>query len=72
MSLTCHFIDDDWNLYKRILNFCQVENHRGETIGRKIEMCLREWGVDGIFTLTMDNASSNGATIKFLQIVTKD
>ena len=72
MSLTCHFIDDDWNLHKRILNFCQVKDHRGETIGRKIEMCLCEWGVDGIFTLTVDNASSNGATIKFLQIVTKD
>ncbi|KAL4627343.1 hypothetical protein ACB092_05G159200 [Castanea dentata] len=72
MSLTCHFIDDDWNLHKRILNFCQVEDHRGETIGRKIEMCLREWGVDGIFTLTVDNASSNGTTIKFLQTVTKD
>ncbi|KAL4652108.1 hypothetical protein ACB092_01G209400 [Castanea dentata] len=72
MSLTCHFIDDDWNLHKRILNFCQVEDHRGETIGRKIEMCLREWGVDGIFALTVDNASSNGTTIKFLQTVTKD
>ena len=57
MSLTCHFIDDYWNLHKRILNFCQVEDHRGETIGRKIEMCLCEWGVDGIFTLTVDNAS---------------
>ena len=55
MSLTGHFIDDDddWNLHKRILNFCQVEDHRGETIGRKIEMCLREWDVDGIFTLTV-------------------
>ncbi|KAL4607447.1 hypothetical protein ACB092_09G175100 [Castanea dentata] len=72
MSLTCHFIDDDWNLHKRILNFCQVEDHRGETIGRKIEMCLREWGVDGIFTLTVDNVSSNGTTIKFLQTITKD
>ena len=72
MSLTCHFIDEDWNLHKEILNFCQVEDHRGETIGRKIEMCLRELGVDGIFTLIVDNASSNGATIKFLQIVTKD
>ena len=36
MSLTVHFIDDDWKLYKRILNFCQVEDHKGETIGRKI------------------------------------
>ncbi|KAL0012638.1 hypothetical protein SO802_007746 [Lithocarpus litseifolius] len=35
-------------------------------------MCLRERGVDGIFTLTVDNVSSNGATIKFLQTVTKD
>ena len=42
MSLIGHFIDDDWNLHKRILNFCQVEDHMGETIGRKIEMCLRE------------------------------
>ncbi|XP_023918455.2 zinc finger BED domain-containing protein RICESLEEPER 2-like [Quercus suber] len=72
MSLTGHFIDDDWNLHKRILNFCQVEDHRGEIIGRKTEMCLHEWGVDGIFTLTVDNASSNGTTIKFLQTMTKD
>ena len=72
MSPTCHFIDDDWKLHKRILNFYQVEEHKGETISRKIEMCLREWGINGIFTLTVDNASSNRATIKFLQIVTKD
>ena len=72
MSLTGHFIDDDWKLYKRILNFCQGEDHKGETVGRKIEMCLCEWGINGIFTLTVDNASSNGVTIKFLENVTKD
>ncbi|XP_030958836.1 zinc finger BED domain-containing protein RICESLEEPER 2-like [Quercus lobata] len=72
MSLTGHFIDDDWKLHKRILNFCQVEDHKRETIGRKIELCLREWGISGIFTLTVDNASSNGGTIKFLENVTKD
>ena len=33
---------------------------------------MREWGINGIFTLTVDNASSNGATIKFLENVTKD
>ena len=72
MCLTCHFIDDVWKLHKRILNFCLVEDHKGETIGRKIEMSLCEWGIDGIFTLTIDNASSNLTTIKFLQRVTKD
>ena len=48
------------------------EDHKGETIGRKIEMSLREWGIDGIFTLIVDNASSNLTIIKFLQRVTKD
>ena len=72
MCLTCHFVDDAWKLHKKILNFCQVEDHKGETIGRKIEMSLRKWGIDGIFTLTMDNASSNLTTIKLLQRVTKD
>nr|XP_023872413.1 zinc finger BED domain-containing protein RICESLEEPER 2-like [Quercus suber] len=35
-------------------------------------MSLREWSIDGIFTLTVDNASSNLTTIKFLQRATKD
>ena len=59
-------------MHKRILNFCQVEDHKGETIGRKIDISLREWGIDGIFTLTVNNASSNLNTVKFLQRVTKD
>lgn len=72
MCLTTHFIDDNWRLQKRILNFCQVEEHKGETIGKKIESSLLEWNVDGIFTLTVDNASSNNLTIKFLKRKTVD
>lgn len=33
MVLTAHFIDDDWVLHKRILNFCVIPNHMG--IGRQ-------------------------------------
>ena len=40
MCLTAHFIDDNWTLHKKILNFCQVADHKGETIGRQIETCL--------------------------------
>ncbi|KAK9286449.1 hypothetical protein L1049_014846 [Liquidambar formosana] len=29
-----HFVDSDWKLHKRILNFCLVENHKGETLGK--------------------------------------
>ena len=71
MCLTCHFIDDAWKLHKRILNFCQIEDHKKENIGRKIETSLCEWGIDGIFTLTVNNDSLNLTTIKFLQRVMK-
>ncbi|KAA0040350.1 zinc finger BED domain-containing protein RICESLEEPER 4-like [Cucumis melo var. makuwa] len=39
----------------RILNFCQVANHKGDTIGRAIEKCLEGWGIDRLFTVTIDN-----------------
>ena len=72
MCLTAHFIDDDWKLQKRIINFCQVEDHKGDTLGKKIEMCLLEWNIDSIFTITVDNASSNNNIIKFLKRKTKN
>ncbi|XP_058189242.1 zinc finger BED domain-containing protein RICESLEEPER 2-like [Rhododendron vialii] len=72
MCLTAHFIDDDWKLQKRILNFCQIEDHKGVTIGKKIESLLLEWNIDGIFTLTVDNASSNATAIEYLKRKTMD
>ena len=42
MCLTAHFIDDDWNLHKRIINFCPIGGHFGELIGRAIEKRLIE------------------------------
>ena len=66
MSLTAHWIDNEWNLHKRILNFCQVSNHMSETIGYVIENCLLDWGIDKLLTVTVDNASSNSVTIYFI------
>lgn len=43
MCLTAHWIDHSWYLQRRVINFCLVEDHKGETIGRKIEECLLEW-----------------------------
>ncbi|TYK01651.1 zinc finger BED domain-containing protein RICESLEEPER 2-like isoform X3 [Cucumis melo var. makuwa] len=68
MVITAHFIDDDWNLHKIILNFCQVANHKGDTIGRAIEKCLEGWDIDRLFTVTVDNASSNDVAIAYLII----
>jgi len=52
---------------KKILNFCQVANHKGETIGKVIECCLLEWGIDKVFSITVDNASSNDGAISYIK-----
>ncbi|XP_028768435.1 zinc finger BED domain-containing protein RICESLEEPER 2-like [Neltuma alba] len=67
LCLTAHFIDNDWKLHKRILNFCMIENHRGETIGKTIERCLSDWGIQNVFTITMDNATSNDSALTYLK-----
>ncbi|XP_021767679.1 zinc finger BED domain-containing protein RICESLEEPER 2-like [Chenopodium quinoa] len=60
MCLTGHFIDTEWKLHKMILNFCPIYNHKGKAIAKGVEECLTSWGVDEkLFTITVDNASSN-------------
>ncbi len=60
MCLTAHFIDNEWKLQHRVLNFCVIDSHRGDEIAREIEDCLRPWGLcEKLFTVTVDNASSN-------------
>ncbi|GAB4833632.1 hypothetical protein Ancab_039952 [Ancistrocladus abbreviatus] len=67
ICLTAHFIDNDWKLQKRILNFCPISSHRGEAIGKIIEQCLLEWGIEKVMTITVDNASSNDVAISYLK-----
>ncbi|XP_070035283.1 zinc finger BED domain-containing protein RICESLEEPER 2-like [Nicotiana tomentosiformis] len=44
MVITAHWIDDDWNFKKKILNIFQTSDHKGETIAKGIEACLLDWG----------------------------
>lgn len=67
MCLTAHWVDDNWKLVKKILNFSQISNHKGETIGKLVYACLVKWGIDKIFTVTVDNASSNDGAIRYLK-----
>lgn len=59
MCLTTHWIDDGWKWERRILKFHQIHDCSGKTIGEEIELCLLEWGVDRILTLTLHDGSSN-------------
>ncbi|XP_061993955.1 zinc finger BED domain-containing protein RICESLEEPER 2-like [Rosa rugosa] len=66
MVLTAHFIDIDWKMHKRVINFCVIQNHQGATIGKLIESCLAQWGIEKVMCLTVDNASANKSALEWL------
>ncbi|KAH0645237.1 hypothetical protein KY284_033121 [Solanum tuberosum] len=53
----------DWVLHKRILNFCPITSHKGEHLAECISNCLLDWNLDNVFTVTVDNASSNDVAV---------
>nr|KJB80009.1 hypothetical protein B456_013G077200 [Gossypium raimondii] len=67
LCITAHFIDNDWKFNKKILNFFPISSHKGESIGMVIEKCLLNWGIGKLFTVTVDNASSNDVAIGYLR-----
>ena len=47
LCITAHFIDQDWRLEKRILNFCFMPPpHTGICLTEKIHALLIEWGIE--------------------------
>ena len=69
MVVTCHFVDFNWLFQKRILNFCNVPHpHSGVVIVGALKETFNDWGImRKVFTITVDNASANGAAIKILR-----
>ena len=67
LSLTAYFIDKDWHLQKRILNFYHSPPHTGVNLCEKIYSLFLDWGIEKkFFTMTLDNASSNARFINLL------
>ncbi|GAB2281627.1 hypothetical protein Dimus_039485 [Dionaea muscipula] len=67
MVVTCHFIDSDWKLHKRIINFIKITSHSGDDIGKMLEVCLHDLGIGKVFSIIVDNASSNNAAIDHMK-----
>nr|KAJ0187490.1 hypothetical protein LSAT_V11C900494050 [Lactuca sativa] len=65
--ITAHFIDDNWEMHKRIINFKELDSQRGEDIGKEVLKCIQGWGINNVMTCTVDNASSNDKAIEFLK-----
>lgn len=69
MVITGHWIDLDWKLQKRVLNFVNIPPpHRGVEIAALLFKCAVEWGIElKIHTISVDNASANDVAIRLLR-----
>jgi hypothetical protein len=65
--MTAHFVDNNWKLNKKILNFCKVPGHSGEVMAQTVWNCLSNWELNQVLTMTVDNASSNDVGISYLK-----
>lgn len=67
MVVTAHFIDAEWVLHKRILTFTHISNQKGDGIGKLIENCSIGWGIERLYTITVNNASANTTAISYVK-----
>ncbi|XP_075501882.1 uncharacterized protein LOC142539962 isoform X2 [Primulina tabacum] len=63
---TAHFIDSNWVLQKRIINFSYMPPpHSGIALCDKINSLFNLWGIQRkVFTITLDNAAANDVAQK--------
>jgi hypothetical protein len=60
-----HFFSEDFELHKKIIAFKKISfPHTSYVVQDNITSCLLGWGLDGGFTLTLDNASVNNRAMK--------
>lgn len=69
LCVTCHYIDDDWILHKKIVKFTLVESpHDGWTLFNAMLRTLQDWDIeDKLFAITLDNAAVNDNFVSTLQ-----
>ncbi|CAN4094386.1 unnamed protein product [Withania somnifera] len=69
ICLTAHYVDLNWVLQKRVLIFRHIPSPQsGVVLGHLLIDFLKEWGIEKkIFTLTLDNATSNNDVVDNLK-----
>ena len=61
ICLSAHYVNLDWKLTSKILAFCGMQPpHSGLELSKRVMDILNDWGIEKkIFSITLDNASSN-------------
>jgi len=67
ISVVAHYVSVDWELQKKVIGLRLIEvKHSGENIAERIACVIEEYGlIDKVFSITLDNASSNAKTEYF-------
>ncbi|KZV15909.1 hypothetical protein F511_14548 [Dorcoceras hygrometricum] len=65
MGIICHWIDNAWNIQKRLLAYrCFNDPHTAQNISHLMFLILEEYGLTSkIFSISFDNASANTCSI---------
>ncbi|KAG6396635.1 hypothetical protein SASPL_142790 [Salvia splendens] len=58
---------EDRILHKKIINFFKIDSYKGDDIGAAIVKSLTDWGLNHLFSCTLDNASQNDTAIDVVQ-----
>lgn len=70
MVLTAHFVDMDWKLQKRVLNFVHLPPPRkGANIADCILTCLREWEIEDKVSLSFNFLIVSQYFVLFLYLI---
>ncbi|XP_059663319.1 zinc finger BED domain-containing protein RICESLEEPER 1-like [Cornus florida] len=66
LCLTANYIDDAWQLKKKILNFIMVDpSHTEDMLSEVIMTCLMDWDIDRkLFSMTFDSCSTNDNIVR--------
>lgn len=67
MVIIVHLIDGDWKLHKRIIEFTTITGHKGKDTGKILEVCLNGWGIDKLFSITIDNVTFNDRIVEYMK-----
>lgn len=70
MSLSTHWVNDDWKICKRIINFCPIGSHKGVAIGKLVEALLKKWEIKCEKMVCLDVETRWNSTFMMLEVAT--
>jgi hypothetical protein len=68
LSVVVHYVSADWELEKRVIGLRLIDcSHNGVNIAERVDSVVTEYGLnDKVFSVTLDNASSNASAMSKL------